>query len=204
MTTIDKSIALLLFDERRKADPFADFVIADDFSAPNGTALPDHTPDKAPAGSSWAEILGSKWDINNNRVDGGGADGDEVEIESGIANLYVEAVVQRGGGDAPGVILRYKDSTRYWLMQLNYISTQLQLYLKDGGFVSKRTVSVGALDNNTDYTIRLQAGADNVLHMFLDSTEYASVSDATFSTSTGVGFRSANSQFDNFRVAAVA
>ena len=186
-------------------DLFPDHIMADNFVDSDDTPLPSHTPDKAPDGSSWSEDTGTLWDINSNQLkDGGGASGDLAVIESGSPNVLVQAIINGQGNNGPGLVIRYLDSTHHWLLQVNFISNQLQLYeINGGGYSLKVNPATGSIDNATDYVVGLQVGDDDEFHLILDGSDLGQHTSSSQSAQTKIGFRGAHTQYDDLRVSEI-
>ena len=98
----------------------ASFLVRDTFTDTDNVALANHTPDTAPGGSAWANIIGTGVTIQGNKASCSGANDQLVEIDSGDADVDVicasmtlgqnSGLVARGTGTGLNCILALFDA----------------------------------------------------------------------------------------------
>lgn len=71
------------------SDPYAAYNVYDTFTDTNGTLLPNHVPEKAPAGSSWANIVGTAFSIQSNKAICNGGNDVTVDIAASISDCTI-------------------------------------------------------------------------------------------------------------------
>ena len=187
----------------RISDPFPLDIIFDQFTDANGSSIDAHVPDKDAIGGGWSEAAGTNWAINSNKLAGTGAGGDIVIIDSGQANIYVQATLNGDGNNGPGLVFRYISATDNWLSQLNFVSDEIQLYENTGSYQLRKSVDTGAISNTTDYVLRISVGDDDIFHMLLDGDEKGTHEASANNAATIVGIRGDSMIYNDFSCRAV-
>jgi hypothetical protein len=124
----------LLFLNQTPADPYAAYLIYDSFTGANGTHLHSHTPEKAPAGSVWAEANGGPFSISGNKARNAQANDQLSVIDSGEADidLVVGAVIL---GSELGCLIRGSGGAlNGWLFLCSCARDAYELYMMDGAY----------------------------------------------------------------------
>src|SRR3990167_7120201 len=67
----------------------AAYLIEDTFTDTDNVTLPNHVPDTAPGGSSWASPIGFGWKISDNKAVCPGGNDQQVMIDSEVADVDV-------------------------------------------------------------------------------------------------------------------
>lgn len=153
-------------------------VLQDLFTGDNGDLLTAHTPDVAPAGSSWGATFSTystlpAITIQSNRAgvpNGAVAVGCSV-IESGLADVSISGQFLIPVGDGvggTGIIFRYTDATHYLIAELssNFTATPntgtIKLVRRNGTNTTLTTVSNVNLIHNTLYPFQLILSGDSI------------------------------------------
>lgn len=173
--------------------PLAPLVLSDSYTRPNGA------PGVAelPAGAPYTALSGT-WAIAGNKL--GLTAGGSIAVESGIADVDVTAVIEKGAGNpTPGLLFRVSDDSNRLGFFLNPGTGTVQLYRMDAG-VNTALISPAFTFNRTYYVMRVLArGAQiecyvngtNVLSYTLSSGD-----QTKFGVFTKVGFRSSTAPTD--------
>jgi len=179
-------------------------VIYDEFTDTDATGLTTHTPNIAPSGVNWANLV-SAGKIYSNRAQQDG-DGSSV-IDSGIADCTITAKIlssYTGSGIETrqcGIIFRY-DGTDYWKVTVN-AAIQIFYITKPGGeIVATRNITVAAGELMNLKVVL----SGNVITCYLNDANMITYTDELNNTATKHGywlFRRTSSPYtycDDFKI----
>lgn len=161
------------------ADPYAAYLLYDNFVEAADTVLPSHTPDKDSVGAGWA-VHNGVWTVRVATEDliCASAGGDvECEIDVGTPNHVVEVELTLGGGTIGVLIGRWTDANNQLALVLFEGTDTITLYRIQGGGVTQLDTAGIVLAVGTPYRLRLTVGSDNVAHGFVDDVELVSSGD---------------------------
>ncbi|MBU0598850.1 hypothetical protein KKF61_07760 [Patescibacteria group bacterium] len=169
------------------ADPYAAYLLYDLFTGIDATHVHDHTPNKAPVGSVWADVDGANaWTINSNKATCSGGPDQSIEIDTGAANLsIVLASVVPGNYFA---ILARGDATSldYVMGQIQTAENLLQIAYHDGSYHALANVAyvVDPTDTISNFEFRVNGTA---LEIRIDGVSKVSTISSYNLTNTQVG-----------------
>ena len=160
----------------------------DDFNRANSTT----TLGTSSSGAVWT-AHGGTWGINSNQAYVVSADTAEhvASIEAGKSDLTVSASILMNGNN-PCLIFRLQDGTNFMMALCLAGTGQIQFYKRvAGAYTSLGLSATGLYASGSTNTLSVTA-AGSSLSAKLNGTTVLSITDATFSTQTKVGFRHQN------------
>lgn len=167
------------------ADPYAGYLIYDTLTDDNATDVADHTPEKAPDGSAWADIDGAAgmWTISSNAATCSGAGDMSVEIDSGAANVDIVltsviagkyfAIIARGDGTV----------LDYVMAQLQTAENIVQVAYHDGAYHAIANAAYSP-DTATDFEFKTDGTA---LELLVDGASKVDTTSTHNQTDTYIG-----------------
>lgn len=177
-------------------------VVCDEFTDTDATLLTNHTPNLAPSGVVWEDVV-STGIIYSNRAQMS-FDGFAV-IDSKVADCIITAKLlssyASSGIDSrqSGIIFRY-DGTDYWKVTINVQNDKFYIRNPSGSVVAEKSI------NLIEYTLYVLAVTlnGNSIKATLDGDNEITYFDSTNATATKHGFglfrRSYTSYCDDFTV----
>jgi len=151
------------------------YLVEDQFTGTNGTALTSHTPNTDTVGGGWANHSGT-FQIQGNNLQANSANSRAV-IDSGQYNVSITGEVEYGNeASSPitssnlGLIGRAQDSSNYWLLLVDSAATAnpvLKLILYTAGVASikaqKTMTGTGPLGDSLFQAIRLSFSGNDIV-----------------------------------------
>jgi len=165
------------------------YLVQDEFDDDNATTLPNHTPDIAPDGSSWAALFGSGFTVQSNELDCNGPTDQLVTIDCGEAdNIYVrlEGITI---GQYLGILIRDKGAVgelQAWLLQMHTGNNKVTIAELNGGWTERASDAEAMSPGDTFDSIELRVEG-NVITAYVDDVERCSYTSATFNAQSYVG-----------------
>ena len=151
------------------------------FTAANGTALTAITPE---VGGGWTAHNGT-WTITGNKLNGV-PNSSRASVESGAANVVVEATFRHAGTIGSGILIRYVDANNHWFVYLT--GTIMEIYEMAGGVLTQRASATVSQPSATD--LRAVVIADGAsIRTYLNNVAgpaYASAASGLTATRHGV------------------
>jgi hypothetical protein len=185
-------------------DPLAGYLVYDTFTGANGTILPDHPPDKAPAGSAWINLVGV-WGISANKAISStpAAAANTSCIDAGAADVVVECDLNMANAIYAGQIVRASASNDYIEVQLA-LNEDL-LYVITNVLGTRTVIANPALtvQANTSYHIKTTLSGTSI-KVSVDGVELVDTTSAVNQTDTLHGLFQWDvygATWDNFTVA---
>jgi hypothetical protein len=179
-------------------------IFQDNFTDTDGVYITAHTPDTDVPGNGWVDYAtADKAEIRSNelRITGNG-EGCLVDVEDPDITITADYTPATGKLNKYRVIFRSDGANNEWMMLADEQANNLVLY-KDGGSQDSASVT---FNEGTTYELKVVASGSSIKG-YVDNTEYVSVTDATHSDHTQVGFYrtgsttpSSGGVFDNFTV----
>jgi hypothetical protein len=176
------------------------------FDAANGTSLDAITPE---VGGAWTEQAGDLEILSNKCVANTYASNQVLAtVAAGVADVLCDAVLNTGdGGTTAGyLVLRYTDTTHFWLAGKTSLGSETVIYEKNGGSLTKRASAASPWVDSTDYDIRAIAYGQTIDGFVDGGTKISYASAALNETATVHGVRlfentpNVAPTFDNFAV----
>lgn len=194
----------------QEQDPFADFLVADDFIDLDSTTLPNHAPDKDTVGSGWTDAdVGIT--IESNKASDNDVRGAAV-IDAGDADVEIEAtiVIQSGGNGFNGFVFRYQDSTHFFIGGLDNLLNKIVIWENDAGFSEKLGNANGSfpLSDGETHTLKITMNG-TAIEIFINGGSEGSIVNSKFQTETEHGLYAdavgggTDITWDNFRIGAL-
>lgn len=176
--------------------PVGPLVLQDAFGGVDGTDLTVHTMDLGPG---W--LSDGSFDIQSNRAHSVSSGSTKVAYaNASISDARISAIVNRGGTNfGVGVVLRFLDSSNYWLLDLG--SSEFALYEVNAGVFTKRASRSVSNNSSADHTIIATCSASLIIAT-MDGGNQVVFSSVFLQTETRFGLKSFNSAhvFDDFDV----
>ncbi len=184
-------------------------LVSDGFIDSNGTSLDAHATDGAGhaegvaggigaggSGLSWTEDVGD-WDIQSNRANPDGVGSPTVDV--GEADVVIDAVVQANHTKV-GHVLRWSDSSNYWIVRVSTSDNEIQIYEVNATVATKRASTAVTINLATDYDLRSIAYGQTI-DAYVDGGDKATYGSAALNETVTVhGLRAygTNDKFDDF------
>ncbi len=165
-----RSLLLREFAPSGAVDLYADFLLFDTFTDPDGTAIEAHTPEKDVSGAGWSTTGAAAWTINNNELIGDIEEAPPLLIDLQTPDIDVTMNVRTGGSYSSTIpLFRYTDPSDHISVVFFVISGVLAMYRIAGGGASQTSLNVG-LTTETEYLLRVKMGLDDIAQVWLDGT----------------------------------
>ena len=141
-------------------------LVSDGFTDDNTTRLDAHATDglghaegvtggigEGGNGLSWTHRVGT-FQIQSNHVEvNSDADDDQATVTSSAADIIVDCDLTPSGAnpdyDSPGLLLRWLDSTHFWLLYLDVIADKISIYENNAGYTERANAGVTINGGNT-------------------------------------------------------
>jgi hypothetical protein len=177
-------------------------LLYDTFTGTNNTLLTTHTMDVGPG---WTAVV-NNWKISTNQAVPNSSGNECLDVaDSGQSNVTaaVDSDFTNVGSNTDAcLIIRYQDSSNYWLLQLIAASNVLKLYEKGSGSFVLRGSTSYTVSINTTYTLEIVASGNNFT-CYVNGVSELTYTGSDFNTATKCGIRSfysINMNLDNFKV----
>jgi lysophospholipase L1-like esterase len=175
------------------SQPLAPLQLSDTYTRPNGAPVAAETP----VGATYTALSGT-WAIAGNKL--GLTAGGSIAVESGLADLDITAVIEKGAGSpTPGLLFRVSDDSNRLGFFLNPSTGTVQLFRMDAG-VNTAIASTAFTFDRTYYVMRVLARGASIrcyVNGTLRLSHTLSGADQTkFGVFTKVGFRSSTAPAD--------
>lgn len=189
------------------ADPYAAYLIYDEFTDTNATAIGDHTPDKDIEAGGWTATRGTGFTIQSNSLDCNGAADQITEIDSGVAAVKSIVGTLIAGGYA-GAIARDDGTATLagWLGSSVPGDNKLIIFEMNGAYVERASYSQVHTPGDSFTNFELRCTGDTItLHD--NGTQRVTYSSSTFNTQTYCGVfgygEDGTANYDNYSVIAI-
>jgi len=162
------------------------YLIEDTFTDTDNVTLPNHVPDTAPGGSSWAIPIGGGWKISGNKAVCPGANDQQVMIDSGAADVDVVLASVTLGAEL-GVFLRGSGAAlNGWLLICSCARDAYEIYRMDGAY--NLVASAAATLTPGDILTNLEFKASGTsIEALVNGVSKVSTTSAVYQAQTQIG-----------------
>lgn len=182
-------------------------VVADAFTASNGTDINGRTPPTAPVGSTWAEIDGGMQITSNAAVPTTSATRSTAVTDHNEADLDFTVEADGGASGASsvisrdsGLLIRYSDANNYWLVTVNTNADVFRIVERNATTETVRASASVTINGGTFYTLTAQVSGTSIVAQ-IDGGNQITYGSATLNQTAefhGFHFRNADARIDDY------